>query len=64
MVPNGWSRLVLKDINPTNLNSIDTFDNFTGLPSDLVNNVNYINIPQGAITTCNLYKYVPASVQV
>lgn len=37
---------------------IDTFDDFPNAPSGLINDVNYIYIPDGAITGCNLYKYV------
>lgn len=36
--------------------TIDTFDDFPYAPSALINNVDYIDIPAGAITGCNLYK--------
>lgn len=39
-----------------------TFDNFPDAPSDLINNVNFINIPNGDITGCSLYKTTNCTV--
>lgn len=36
----------------------DTFSDFPDVPEEILNNVNYVNIPNGTILTagCNLYK--------
>ncbi|KUI55061.1 Putative fungistatic metabolite [Cytospora mali] len=39
-----------------------TFDDFPDAPSSLIDDVNYIYIPDGAITGCNLYKTTNCTV--